>query len=262
MTTYLKPGIAPGSVEHFYHFVLQYLLPLFEKEITDGIAGKGFSVRDCGPMNVWFDFIFGPEAFSIVSRDRFPKKAPKRFWDKHIQLDAFANKRGLVVDVDRFTDVLTVFRSRFVTSNNPIDTVTILDRGMPPAFYLDGRAEKPGGGSIRRSISNLDQLSLRISERMPVNFIDFADLSPAEQLAAISRTRVLVGQHGAGLVNSIFMHEDSTLVEMNIDGSWCHFRTLNEGLGRPYRAFHLEKEHATLSSGLMDEIADYVGGRA
>lgn len=144
MTIYLKPGIAPGSVEHFYHFVLQYLLPLYEMEIADGIAGKGYVVRDCGPMNVWFDYAFGPDAFTIVPREKFPEDSSIRFWDKHIQLDTFAKKTGLMVDAVRFTEVLTAFRERFLPPGATPDLVTVLDRRPPPAFYTDGRAEKAG----------------------------------------------------------------------------------------------------------------------
>jgi hypothetical protein len=261
MATYLKPGDSfkpSGSVEHFYHFVLQYLLPLFELEMTKGVAGKGSIVRDCGPMNVWFDFVFGPDAFSIVSRESFNNLSSRRLWDKQIELDTFANKNGLTVDATRFKEVLAAFREKSVPPVLSADTVTVLDRRPPPAFYLDGSAEKPGGGSTRRSISNLDQLSHKISETMNVSLVDFGEMSPASQLKVISNTRVLVGQHGAGLVHSLFMNDDASVVEMKLEKSQDHFQILNEGLGRTYRAFYLSEEHATLSPRLIAEIVDEV----
>jgi hypothetical protein len=258
MATYLKPRKAPGSVEHFYHFVLEYLLPLFELELTKGVTGKGFIVRDCGPMNVWFDFAFGPDAFSTVSRESFSHLSSRRLWDKQIELDTFANRNGLTVDATRFKEVLAAFREKFVPTVISPDTVTVLDRRTPPSFYLDGRAEKPGGGSTRRSISNLDQLSHKISETMNVSLVDLGEMSPASQLKVISNTRVLVGQHGAGLVHSLFMNDDASVVEMKLRESQDHFQILNEGLGRSYRAFHLSEEHATLPPQLIAEIVDEV----
>jgi hypothetical protein len=262
MVTYLKPGPAP-SVEHFYHFVVQYLLPLFEKELTDGVVGKGYVVRDCGPMNVWFDFVFGPDAFTIMSREKFRTAPAWRFWDRYIQMDTFADSKGLLIDVTRFRDVVTAFREKFVPGGTTCDTVTVLDRGLPPAYYLNGSAEKAGGGSIRRSISNLDKLSQMISERKPVNLVDFAEMSPADQMEAISRTTVLIGQHGAGLLQSIFVQEDAPLVELkDTTKPKMHFRILAESLGREYRAFYLDERHATLSPQMLNEIVDYVVDRA
>jgi hypothetical protein len=258
MATYVKPGEAPGSVEHFYHFVLQYLLPLFEKELTDGVAGKGYIVRDCGPMNVWFDFAFGSDAFSILSREKFREVPSRHLRDKHIQLETFAKQTGLTVDATRFTEVLAAFRQKFVPPNASPDTATVLDRRPPSAFYIDGRAENSGGGSSRRSISNLDQLSQSISERMSVNLVDLAEMSPAGQLEVVSRTGVLVGQHGAGLVHSLFMNDDATIVEMKLEESQDHFQKLNKGLGRRYRSFYLGEDHATLSPQLISEIVDEV----
>ena len=261
MVTYLKPGESfkfSGSTEHFYHFVLQYLLPLFEMELTDGVVGKSFVVRDCGPMNVWFDFVFGPDAFSIVSRESFSDLSSRRFWDKRIELDTFANRDGLTVDATRFVEVLAAFREKFVPPVVSSDTVTVLDRRLPPSFYVDGRAEKPGGGSTRRSINNLDQLSHKISERTNVSLVDLGEMSPAGQLEVISNTRVLVGQHGAGLLHSLFMNDGASVVEMKLKESQDHFQILNEALGRTYRAFHLREEHATLTPQLIAQIVDEV----
>lgn len=261
MATYLMPGEAfkpSGSTEHFYHFVLQYLLPLFELELTTGIAGKGLIVRDCGPMNVWFDYVFGREAFSIVSLERFREASSWRLWNKRIELDTFAYVAGLTIDATRFAEVLVEFREKLVPPSTTPGIVTVLDRRPPPTFYVDGRAEAPGGGASRRSIGNLDQLSLKISEKAPARMVDFAEMTPREQLEVIGRTRVLVGQHGAGLVHSLFMNDDASVVEMKREDGQDHFQKLNEGLGRPYRAFYLVEDHATLSSDLITEIVDEV----
>jgi capsular polysaccharide biosynthesis protein len=93
---------------------------------------------------------------------------------------------------------------------------------------------------------------------MPVELVDLGEMSPAEQLQAISRTRVLVGQHGAGLVHSLFMIDDGPIVEMRLAESQDHFQNLSEGLGRDYRAFYLDEDHATLSQQLINDIANEV----
>ncbi len=259
MVTYVKPGPGVGSVEHFYHFTVEYLLPLFELDLLKGIRGKGVVIRDCGPMNAWFDFVFGPDSFIRIPRDEFAEVQPRRLWDKQIQLESFADQSGIRIDAGRFNDVLTAFRDKFMT---PVDgelSVTVLDRGNPPAFYLDGRAEIPGGGNTRRSISNLDALARKISDHTAVNLVRFDDSPPSEQLAIINQTSVLVGQHGAGLVHSMFARENVALVELRTvhpDQTW--FKNLNESLGRSYRHIDVTDLHVTLSDQRLDEVTELV----
>lgn len=259
MATFLRPGPSTGSVEHFYHFMLEYLLPLFELDVTRGIAGKRYVVRDCGPMNVWLDFVFGPGAFTRVPREYFAHERPRRFWDKHVQLDSFASRVGISIDSVRFHEVLGAFREKFMPPVAHRNTVTIIDRRPPPAFYTDGRAELSGGGSSRRSISNLDQLAEIVSQHHPVIVVDFAAMTPAEQIETINTTSVLIGQHGAGLTHSLFLHDDTTLIELNTtDWGEVWFQTLNSDLGLRYQRFSLDGRHTALKQELIREISDFV----
>lgn len=259
MTTLLKPGPGVGSVEHFYHFFIEYFLALFELDITTGLAGNDYVVRDCGPMNVWLDFAFGPDAIRKVSRDEFVLGLSAGLWEEEIQLESFANRDEISVDVDRFNSVVATFREKFMMADVEPTGVTIIDRRPPPAFYTDGRAEIQGGGSTRRSISNLEQLTRTIAQRGQVELVDFDGMNPAEQLAIISKTKVLVGQHGAGLIHSLFMHHESTLVEFNIDDvRQIWFQTLNVGTGRRYHRFTIDGLHAHLDEALIDEVSDFV----
>lgn len=262
MTTYLKPGVGPGSVEHFYHFVCDYLLPLYELEVSDGIVGKGYVVRDCGPMNVWFDFVFGADAFTRVSREKFDRDATRRLWNRQIQLDRFAYREGITIDAGRFNNVVSAFRERFLPPIPHRDMVTVLDRRPPPSFYLDGRAEKKGGGSTRRSISNLGQLTEHISADRTATLIDFEGMAPAAQLQIINQTDVLVGQHGAGLTHLLFLHDDAVLVELNNRNTPLeHFKKLSRGIGREYREVLLDGAHVTLSADEIEETFRHVAPR-
>lgn len=259
MATFLRPGPGVGSVEHFYHFTLEYLLPLFELDVTRGIAGKGYLVRDCGPMNGWLDFVCGPDAFTRVPREDFAPERPRRFWDKHIQLDAFAGQEGISIDAERFTQVLAAFREKFMPPVADRSAITIIDRRSPSSFYTDGAAEIPGGGSTRRSISNLDQLAQTLSARHPVSVVDFATMTPADQIDTINKTAVLIGQHGAGLTHSLFLHNDATLVELHTtDWDQVWFQTLNTDLGLRYRSFTIDGLHTALERELIHEISDFV----
>lgn len=262
MALYLKPGSSVGSVQHFYHFLFDYLLPLFELELSDGVAGKGHVIRDCGPMNVWLDFVFGENAFVRVSRETFARDASRRLRNRQIQLDRFANRRGIPIDIVRFTEVVAAFRNKFLPPVARRDNVTILDRRPPPAFYLDGSAELEGGGSTRRSISNLDRLTEHISTHSAAILVAFEDTSPAEQLRIINQTDVLIGQHGAGLSHLLFLHDNAALVELNTANHLLpHFRLLSEKTEREYHGLVIDGFHATLSAEMIEKISDLVARR-
>lgn len=262
MAILLKPHVGGGSVEHFYHFVCDYLLPLYEMEITTGIAGKGYVVRDCGPMNVWLDFVFGPDAFTKVPRETFQQERYGRSWDKHFAVERFAYRLGVEVDVARFRAVVSAFCAEFLPPIPRPGVVTVIDRRPPPPFYVDGRAELAGGGSTRRSISNLELLCQAISAHSPVTLVDFDGMSPADQLNTINATDVLIGQHGAGLTHLLFLRDNATLVEFNTTNPKLRwFQTLSAGAGRQHHKFVIDGLHTELSPELIAEISEFIARR-
>ncbi len=132
----------------------------------------------------------------------------------------------------------------------------------PPAFYIDGSAEFQGGGSTRRSISNLDRLVEHISTHSATALVAFEDTSPAEQLRIINQTDVLIGQHGAGLSHLLFLHDNAALVELNSANLLLpHFRLLSERTGREYHELVIDGFHATLSDEMIEEISHLVASR-
>eukprot|EP01105_Mastigella_eilhardi_P020033 TRINITY_DN4749_c0_g1_i1.p1 TRINITY_DN4749_c0_g1~~TRINITY_DN4749_c0_g1_i1.p1 ORF type:complete len:535 (-),score=106.15 TRINITY_DN4749_c0_g1_i1:43-1617(-) len=67
--------------------------------------------------------------------------------------------------------------------------------------------------SITRAVTNEDQLAQAVHSELPgVAFaaVDFARLNLREQLETVARTDVLVGMHGAGLMQSVFMSADES----------------------------------------------------
>ncbi len=51
----LVPAQWNGSVQHFYHFFFGYFMPVVLFQERTGM--DEFAVRDCGPMNPWFDLL-------------------------------------------------------------------------------------------------------------------------------------------------------------------------------------------------------------
>ena len=84
-------------------------------------------------------------------------------------------------------------------------------------------------------------------------------MTPADQIDTINNTAVLIGQHGAGLTHSLFLHNDATLVELSTtDWDQVWFQTLNTDLGLRYRSFTIDGLHTALERELIHEISDFV----
>jgi hypothetical protein len=254
VTRYLVPEPSNGSVEHFYHFVVEYLLPLYELKLTSGFSDD-MVLKDCGPLNPWLDHVFGAGTFSFRGRDQFADEVSRASVDQVRQLEAFAGKDNVLVDGTRFAEVAAALRAGVAPAPPPRSGCTLIDRREPPEWYLDGRAEKPGGGSTRRSISNLPELERALAGLTEVTTVEFVDLSPAEQIERVSGSKVLIGQHGAGLTHAVFLASDAAVIELNSEPEdWTYFRVLCNGLGIEYRSVRLDSLHATLSAETIDDV--------
>ena len=65
----------------------------------------------------------------------------------------------------------------------------------------------------RRRLANEDEIRRALEER-GVESVDAEELTFAEQVSLASRTEVLIGVHGAGLANMLFMSEGSHVIEL------------------------------------------------
>jgi capsular polysaccharide biosynthesis protein len=70
--------------------------------------------------------------------------------------------------------------------------------------------------SGRRKIDNLDEVKTTLA---PYNFdfIDFDGMTVLEQINSVRNCEILIGQHGAGLTNMLFISDNSKVVEIHIN---------------------------------------------
>jgi hypothetical protein len=199
-----------GSVQQFYHYLLGYALPLgawVEKTGTREVA-----VRDCGPMNPWFEMIGGSVDIKILA----PPGA----------LNWMVGRRTPSVVVEGMDHPLRFKRSRLVAGRDawlrlagvapvePGSSVLVIDRASSDPFYHGPGAENPMSGSERRSVPNLAEIIGRLDVRVPVTIRDLAGMTPVDQIELLRGVGVLVGQHGAGLAHMVWMAPGSTIVEI------------------------------------------------
>lgn len=250
------PANWQGSPEHFYHFHLGYFMPLVlwqhRKRVSDLV------VRDCGPMNIWFELLAPETTTTIippgVMLERYLSHRQERVvlhsWDDPTRFHrrSLSEYRGIILD-----------RLRLDTramSNSP--SITILDRRMPDSYYSSQLAETTGGGSQWRSVPNISSIAEVLRTLGSVTIVDTAAMTPIEQVDLLSSTDLLVAQHGAGLTNMLWMASGRSVIEIlpplppTIDAI---FRNLAAARGLGYLAVSQEGEHTPVAPQPVIEAA-------
>lgn len=219
-----------GSVEHYYHFVLGYLLPLcgIVRECDRDFSVSRLQLRECGPMNrIISEFGFR----KVVTMDKIihARKKPRFLIRKRsFRLNGFDNGK-LFVKPKSLARIrkcaaaaLELIRG---TAHHARDSeaaaadlmgrrTVVIGRAKPADFYLS-ESESIGSGSSRRSIGNFDALVENLEQAgwQPV-VIYLEDKSLAYQMALFQQAEIIVAQHGAALVNLLWCKPGTKVVEI------------------------------------------------
>lgn len=249
----LVPAQWQGSVEHFYHFMLGYFVPVVLWQHKSGQSD--FAVRDCGPMNPWFNLLQADTKIEFLApgvmlqRTLTHRQEQQVFWDWDNPTRFHSKSLSAVSEI---------IRSR--ASNLPAHSddstkrITILVRGKGPDFYHAEKTEVYGSGSELRSIPNLSDLAIALESFGTVKFIDAATLSPAEQVQEFMHTDILIAQHGAGLSNILWMPSGATVIEIQppLAPTIDHiFSNLAAALKLKYSVLHQEHEHSSIDVNVV-----------
>jgi len=90
-----------------------------------------------------------------------------------------------------------------------------------------------------RKLSNFDEFSERVIKRFGLYAVNLDNMPLADQINLFTKADLVVAEHGAGLVNTMFMRPGSTVVEITPEpmvGRWMyrmisHFGKLNYSFG-------------------------------
>jgi hypothetical protein len=205
---YLVPTNA-GSVEHFFHFLLGYLCPI--SDWMDRSGRREARVRDCGPMNPWFDLL-RPEAEIEVVLAATMLRQVIQHRSRCVVLPQLDN----VALFER--DVIQSFAARIRRGAGPSTEqqagTVVVDRASSDPYYASPLSEVRTSGNERRSVTNMHEVSAALQSSGECRLLDAALLTPRAQVHAFSAAQVLVGQHGAGLANMVWMAPGSIVVEI------------------------------------------------
>ncbi len=219
----IVPANRGGSIEHFYHFLLGYLLPFLDvcHPLRDH---RRFLLRDCGPMQEvlrqmdGFEIDTRPPAMvlgcvvgSVPALAKVPRLTVLGFDDPAAyEAATFRRLRALIPAL--FGDSLSAAAARHPRAQSN-RLVLLVERAPPHPHYLSKQSEAPGGGAQRRSIPNMDALHEAIAARHETLRVRLEELPFFDQVYLFSRAWRVVGQHGAGLAHMLWAREDAALVE-------------------------------------------------
>jgi len=208
--TTLIPNQWDGSVQHYYHFMLGYLVPIFRWMTSH--PKKPISVRDCGPMNQWFELLRENHEIEILNvGDVLHILAGKL--SPHQVLRGMDNPQKFSsCELRRFA----AFSSEIAAAKvGGIDTTEVLisARTTSDPFYNSEKSEAQQSGQERRSIPNLHEVVETWSDNR-VSSVDMSTLNIYDQIWLHTQARVLIGQHGAGLTSMLWMSPGSTVIEI------------------------------------------------
>ena len=248
-----------GSVQQYYHFILGYLAPLLlwcERQQVSRV-----SVRDCGPMNRWFDVIAPVVDVEIMSvGDALHVLAGRR--EPAVVLrgmdypDSFDGRR-IAEFRDRMLELLGIAPEAHPRA------VTVIDRAVSDPFFHTPAAEVPMSGAERRAVPNLRQVAGSWEADAQLGVYELSDMDMREQVVLHTETRLLVAQHGAGLTNMIWMRPGGTVIEIHppLPGEAVHtFERLARACGHTYltvpqESVHSDVDPVSLTAAVVDQSA-------
>lgn len=265
----------PGSVEHFYHFLLGFFVPIVY-HLSVELANEQINrliIRSCGPLDALIREL-GDGRIEIIDKDRHRRMvenaqhrsssfaqvltttaASVQFVTIHgsdypiaYNKRKFEAVREVLLSIDAFRREI-----QEVTHQWPPGDVRILliQRGPSPAFYATERSEVTGSGQQRRSVANHEVLYRMLRQVHPGCLNVMAEnLTLARQLALFWLADIIVAQHGAALANIIWARPRTSVIEIfpstlrqdQKDNDF--FFNLSRCMGLRYRRVHQDHDHS------------------
>jgi glycosyl transferase family 61 len=266
LTLHVTVEQCSGSVQHYFHFLLGFFVPLVD-ELSTTWSGRPVDevlVRSCGPFDrVIAELgdprirVLDPEQHRQLAR---AATAPLNAVTIRGRDDPAAYDRatfGRVRDaLRRLREVQDETRLAEEAWRRDDARILLVERGPSPPFYESQQSEVKGSGLERRSIPNFADLyaSLR-SDHGGCLSVRPETLPLARQLALFGTADIIVAQHGAALANVIWARRGATVIEIYPDDVRADFfRELAWCLGLRYRRLRQQHSHAAVDPGELREV--------
>jgi hypothetical protein len=268
-----------GSIQHYFHFLLGYLVPFIEyyvsidrdrdsqvvlqsvgllDEHTRSLSLSGVVIAD---QRAYRESVEGtssetraPHTQEIVRLDGYD--APGYY-----RKEAFATASFAMIGMWKqlWAESLSWAASKYANNTSRI----LFIRRLPPApFYLTRQCEARGAGTSRRSIANHEVLLGAIrSEFGGCCDASLEEMPLIQQAALFATADIIIAQHGAALANCIWGRSNTCVIEIipeNFDNGKRfrdYFSPLCKELGLRHLSVNQEHSHSVVKSAdLIDAI--------
>ena len=246
-----------GSVQQYYHFFLGYFMPLCIW--LDKTGANKVAVRDCGPMNPWFQLLTEEIDIEVIP----PGSALHVVIGdlrSHVVLDGMDDPRKFSPKILEAGSHSVLQHLKIpITSGHHSERILIVDRATSEDFYHEHGSETHMSGKERRHVPNLIDLKAALNTSSNVEVVDLARVGPRDQIRLAQRATTLVGQHGAGLVHMLWMPPKSHVVEVSpplppqVEDI---FRKLASTLGHSYQRIEQLSVHAPVNISALAEAVE------
>ena len=192
-----------GSREHYYHFLIGYLLPIIKEQNL--LKLEKFNVLDCGPImtpHLEKVLLALKYKFEIIQKEKISNPIYVDKWDS-----------GQIIDLKLFYKTLDLVK--YALKNEKVlccDCITsknlILKRSKSPSYYLkNGHSEILSYGVDRRSIINLDEVCGILKQAKIMFKLYEPGLHNLNcQIKIFSQSEAVTGIRGAEFANIVFSH--------------------------------------------------------
>ncbi len=209
-----------GSTQHYYHYLLGYLMPLcinWERVKTEH-GNSIFNVRSCALMDritkeLNFNNLniidFDPSV--IDSLDEYLKIN----YNNVIELNGYDFPTHY--NTAMFSNFKNFVFERLSITKTASNKVLIIDRLPPDPFYLSDRSEykNASAGTDRRSIPNMYAIKEAVETIFEnVEFVTLEHMTLKQQVQLFNESKIIIAQHGASLANLIWANPDTTVIEI------------------------------------------------
>lgn len=278
---HLSFAIHSGSCEHYFHFLLGFLVPLVHFMTNPGgmaSSPRNVYVRSCAI----FDGILRSLGYSnliILPKTRhddarncvvLSEQIPLR----HATLKGFDEIEPCAGSVfnavaaclqNRLAKAISDERSAILhkVGNQAAPVIVVIDRDVPHPFYSSPESEIRTTGRQRRSINNIAAVCENLRARYDnVIVTTLEGKSLAYQIALFHTADIVIAQHGAALANLIWARASVAVLEIMPQTlhppTAAHiFPNLARVLHQTYRKINQTDIHGAAA---IDELMETIGG--
>ena len=214
-----------GSVEHYYHFFMGFLVPLVHWYYSTE-ARRTYPriyIRSCALLD---SIVFEIDLKGVVVLNRELHKSLEsepEYEDnylEHVVLEGYDHPTRYSKEVFDYVKsrveslfFLKMERSVKKITQRKSEKILVINRSTPNYYYSSDKSEIRTAGTDRRSIPNFNEIIELLPKENTVS-TTMEGKTLREQFLLFSNAKIVVAQHGAALANIIFCGADTRIVEI------------------------------------------------